>query len=452
MSADNEESLLGDELGDSQRGSQVTTTLASHDAPTDADTNASAAHDTRDCGSSSAKTRDSSEAADRDSAAADNVNEETSDSDSSGDHSDEEDVELDDEELDYHFATDEEAEAARQVGLQAYNEGRYNDALDQQYRVVRYFSSTYGVTSSRCGTYFLDYGLSQLRVLQSQQSLEDALQPRDQEALETCYINLEVARVCFQKQEMERGEEDVETQLSLGEVHNALAQLNAEKEDYDAALREYEAELLIYRTLQESVQQRRRTADGNADAQPTAAPQSSENGADTANPTHVTDGAHQTAAVKEENGVPVRRIIATLYGIADCYMKEADFDAAAERLQLTLDEIAKYPDNTVEPELVDELRDLLTDANEMKGGKYKELQEVIRQQFTAEAEQMPTAQEFYAVGNDEKHPYLSSLPGCADAGGEASHLSMPMSASGHVLGLNEHSCNSQSISFFPHRA
>lgn len=311
---------------------------------------------------------------------------------------------------DFHFNTDEEAEATRQIGLKAYNESRFEDALDEQYRVVRYFSNKYGATSAKCGMYFLDYGLSQLRMLQSQTSVDDVLRPRDEEAMEACFINLDVARVCFQKLEVERGEDDVAVQLQLAEVHNAIAQLNIEKEDYDGALREYEAELLIYRCLQD------------------AAPSPSE----------------------KLSVVPAGRVIGVLYGIADCFLKEADFSGATERLKATLAEVELYPEGTIDATLLEDLQERLIDAQEMQSGMYAEIQEAIQKQFAPEAvEQVPSPQEFYAVDKDKKHPFLSAIPGAAnDDGREASYLSMPMSTSGHCLATNEHS-NSQSVSLFP---
>ncbi|KAG5464989.1 hypothetical protein LSCM4_00437 [Leishmania orientalis] len=336
--------------------------------------------------------------------------EEEASSTSSDEHEEAEEAEEeeDDEDANFQFATDEEAEAQRQVGVAAYNEGRYEDALDVQYCVVRHFSNKYGSTSPKCGKYFLDYGLSQLRLLQGQTTVDDVLQPRDEDALMSCYVNLEVARVCFQKLEAEAGDEDVEVELALAEVHNALAQLSVEKEDYDAALREYEAELLQYRCLQD-------------------------------------------AAPEEEKLtiVPAGRVIGVLYGIADCFMKEGDFEGAEERLRATLDEIKLYPTGTIAASLIAELEDLLADAAEMKNGKFQEIQDAIKQQFAAEAEQIPTPQEFFSLDKDGKHPFLSAVPGgTGDEVAETSYLSMPMSASGQALATNEHS-NSLSVSLFP---
>ncbi|ESL07327.1 hypothetical protein TRSC58_04985 [Trypanosoma rangeli SC58] len=301
------------------------------------------------------------------------------------------------------FATDEEANEARAVGLFHYNKHHYEDALDIQYRVVRHFEKKYGATAPICGVYFLDYGLSQLRVLQSKSTVEAALQPLDQDALESCFINLDVARVCFQKQEEERGEEEIEVQLRLAEVHNSIAQLHVEREDFDSALKEYESELLTYRFIQQ------------------VAPQS----------------------------LPYRSLAAVLYGIADCYMKEGDFEGAEERFTAALDELATFPAGAIPVELVKELEELREDAREMKGGKYKELQECIQAQFAVkEAEELPTAQEFYGEDaederNRKNNPYVTRLP----AESEYSALSMPQSLTNPVQ-WNEHS-NSMSLSLFP---
>ncbi|ORC91379.1 uncharacterized protein TM35_000063840 [Trypanosoma theileri] len=318
------------------------------------------------------------------------------------------------------FASDEEALATRAIGLKHYNEHHYEDALDIQYRVLRHFEKKYGATSPICGPYFLDYGLSQLRLLQTRSSVEAALEPLDQEALKTCFINLDVARVCFQKQEEQRGEEDIETQLSLAEVHNAIAQLHVEREDFDSALKEYESELLTYRFIQQ----------------------------------------------EKPEMVPHGRLAAVLYGMADCYMKEGDFEEAESRFTNAIAEIEGFPPGTIADELIAELRELRDDAAAMKGGKYRELQECIQAQFAAkEAEMLPTAQEFYGAGvateeqeEEEKgeeerkekqpsqslqHPYLSHLPGDS----EYSALSMPQSLTNPVR-WNEHS-NSMSLSLFP---
>lgn len=323
-------------------------------------------------------------------------------------------VEVTEQTLDFDFESDAQAEAVREAGLRAYNASKYGEALDHLYRVVRYFSKKYGATAPICGKHFLDYGLSQLRVLQAQKSVEDALNPRDEEALETCFINLEVARVCLQKSEDNLSPEaSFAKEMLLAEVHSALAQLASEKDEIETALKEYETELLIYRTLQ-----------------------------------------------AEDADVPAGRVIAVLYSIAECFLKECDFDGADERLQATLDEVSKYPVGTISADLLEELRDRLQDAREMKDGKFKEIQASIQEQLAVvDCEHMPTAQEFYegpgvADKKNSRNPYVTSIPGGVEGLREGSFLSMPTSATGQMLGLTsggEHSnhSHSQSVSLFP---
>nr|CCC95604.1 unnamed protein product [Trypanosoma congolense IL3000] len=286
----------------------------------------------------------------------------------------------------------------RATGIKFYNERNYEEAIAVQYRIVRHFERKYKATSPVCGPYFLDYGLTQLRMLQSTCSVEAAFQPIDQEAFEACFTNLEVARVCFLKQEKERGEEDVEVQLHLAEVHNAIAELQSEREDINESLKEYESELLIYRFLQEKV----------------------------------------------PSAVPYGRLAAVLYSIAECYMREGDFDGAEERFVEAIDEIQKFPEGSINPALLTELNELLEDARNMKGGRYKALQDSILEQFSAnEADQLPTAEEFFGETDKEKHPFVSQLPN----DGEYSALSMPQSVT-HPMNWSEHS-NSMSLSLFP---
>ena len=73
------------------------------------------------------------------------------------------DDEAEGEEVDITFANDEEANAARQVGLALYNQAKYEEALDAQYAVVRHFTLSTACCTPSAGWYYLDYGLSQLR-------------------------------------------------------------------------------------------------------------------------------------------------------------------------------------------------------------------------------------------------------------------------------------------------
>ena len=295
------------------------------------------------------------------------------------------------------FQNVDEANAARLIGLRFYNEGKYSEALDIQYAVVRYFTKKFGVTNAQCGLYYLDYGLSQLRVIQSRDSSSAAVSPLDQEGLETCFINLDTARVCFEKQEKESTDDDEDVQIQLAEVRNAIAQVHVEQEDFEKALQEYENEVLIYRSL-------------NASPQP-------------------------------------RKLISALYGMADCYMKECDFEEAEKRFQMVIDEIGSLPPGTIEAALLEELKELRDEANDMKNGKFKAVQELVRQQFLPEDQEVPPPAEVLSRAASEHNnapvnPFISSLPG-----GEGSSLrSIPLALTS-PLPHGENS-NSQSISHF----
>ena len=288
------------------------------------------------------------------------------------------------------FASDEEALAARQVALCLYNDGKYNEALDLQCAVVQHFTTKLGQTNAGCGLYYLDYGLSLLRSIQCRDSSAAAVEPLDVEAIETAFINLDTARVCFEKAEA-RDPENEEIQLRLAEVHNAIAQVHIEQEDFDKALMEYESELAIYRSI-----------------------------------------------ATQHPG----KIVAALFGIADCYLKECDFDEGEKRLMDCIEEVGKYPAGTIAAELVEELRDLHTEAVEMKGGKYKEVQEAVRAQFSEQAEEVPTAEEFAHAQAKNKNPFVSDLPG----DNNYPSRSIPLALSGVPLRENS---NSLSVSMFP---
>lgn len=307
-------------------------------------------------------------------------------------------AEEDADEIEVTFQNDDEANAARLVGLKFYNDGQYSEALDVQYAVVRYFTTKYGLTNAHCGLYYLDYGLSQLRVIQSRDSSSAAVAPLDNESLETCFINLDTARVCFEKEEKDAGgTDDEEVQIQLAEVRNAIAQVHVEQEDFDKALQEYENEIIIYRSLSKTPQP--------------------------------------------------RKLVSAMYGLADCYMKECDFGEAELRFQAVIDEIAALPPGTIDEALVQELADLRDEAKEMKNGKFKAVQELVRQQFLPEDQEVPPPHE--VLGNQPEqvqhsNPFFSSLPG----GEGGSMRSIPLALTS-PLPPRENS-NSQSVShFFP---
>lgn len=293
----------------------------------------------------------------------------------------------DEEEEELTFPTDDEAEAARLVGLNFYNDGKYGEALDIQYAVVRHFTAKFGLTNAKCGLYYLDYGLSQLRMIQSRDSATASVQPLDVEGLETCFVNLDTARVCFEKLEAQTPD-DEEVQIRIAEVRNALAQVNIEQEEFDKALQEYENEVIIYRNL--------------------STPQP-------------------------------RKLVSALYGMADCYMKECDFEEAEKRFQVVIDEINKLPEGVIEKDLVKDLEDLRDEAREMKDGRFKAVQELVRQQFLPEDQEVPSPAEVLSA--KESNPFLSALPG-----GDGNSLrSVPL------LGMpvpTRETSNSQSVSLF----
>eukprot|EP00796_Vickermania_ingenoplastis_P008122 gene8122-5658_t len=357
------------------------------------------------------------------------------------------------------FASLADALKAREEALALYNKAEYDAAMQIQYRLVRYAMRQHkgGPTDPRNGTFFLDYGLSQLRQLQTSSGVDDILSPEKREEtekeMEACFVNLDIARVCFKKQLSELEEEEagntpakgaegetssadllsrlvlkdrVQLELIVAEIHNALAQLLMERGDYSGALREFDTELLIYRCLEG-------------------------------------DEEEEEERSNTEFVVPPGRMVACLYGAADCFLKEADFEGAEERLQATLDLVReRYPPPIIDAELVEELEEWLADAKEMKGGKYLEMQQAIQQQFAREemtdvleqASQQLAPEEQEGGGGDEgrsdRHGALGSSTRTLIHGASLSSPwavpSLPPRQGSPSLGLNE---RSQSNSLFP---
>lgn len=375
--------------------------------------------------------------------------------------------------------SEEEAKYQRQEALKFYNKGEYDEAMKLQYPLVRYAVRRHdGVTDPRNGIYFLDYGLTQLRLLQTSSSVDDAFsEDKRKEAekdMEACFINLDIARVCFQKQigvleeeEEERdedkeakpssvagtpslpsttpsrGNEDrlsrrVQVELTLAEVHNALAQLLVEKGDYTAALKEYDTELFIYQCLDDEY--------GNGTTGATARSATPPGDASHSHTVQKEEGKN-ILKVKEEKSTkasqnteeekklscssfvaPPGRVVACLYGAADCFLKEADFEGAEERLQSALQLIReRYPPSIIDPALVEELEDWLAEAKEMKGGAYAAMQETIHQQFARDEMDHVLAQAealSNALGGANNEDKLERLNGKAvHAGMEAGNIS-----------------------------
>lgn len=361
--------------------------------------------------------------------------------------------------------SDEEAKQLRQEALKFYNNGEYDEAMKLQYLLVRYAVRQHdGVTDPRNGMYFLDYGLSQLRLLQTSSTMDDVFsEEKRSEAekdMEACFINLDVARVCFRKQvsalEEEQEEKSeiktknvtslpqqnvsitetatnnddglprrVQVELTLAEVHNALAQLLVEKGDFSAALQEYDTELFIYQCLEEE------TGESGGEENILEG-KSVKSTSEETNGSEKKNGEVKASSKKREENkmgnkeedikkepssfvVPPGRVVACLYGAADCFLKEADFEGAEERLQSALDLIReRYSPSLIDPAIVEELEDWLTEAREMKGGTYAAMQESIHQQFARDemAEVLAQAEAMSAAAKDK-----ISSQGCVSAEG-----------------------------------
>ncbi|CAD2212932.1 hypothetical protein ADEAN_000036800 [Angomonas deanei] len=393
----------------------------------------------------------------------DETNHNNSDSEESSNEEEEEDP------LSF-FPTPEAVTAARTTALQYYNQQEYEKSCALQAKIAQYVSKKFGPTFYQNGIYFLDYGLSQLRLIALQNAnntdfLKHAMKisqnnnsenennDEEEEDMETCFINLEVARVCFENEEKqiedgvhgaletlndEKNEElkkkYITNQTYLAEVHNALGQLHNEKEDSEAALQEYELENMIYKNLQELF--------GNT----------------------IVDGG---------------KLVSVRYSMAQCYLQEADFDGAVRRLEETISEAEKInaensENHKINPVLLNEIKEQLSDAKEMANGTFEAIKKQIEEQFCVEQmSQIPSAEEFFSVpkhnennnnnNNSENNKFISSLPG--DHGGDGSHpfhqnsnLSLPISGSGKPLFLGNHHqhltqnnelSNSQSLSVFP---
>lgn len=383
------------------------------------------------------------------------------------DEEDDDQVEEDDVEESHRVVihSDEEAKQLRQEALKLYNKGEYDEAMKLQYPLVRYAVRQHeGVTDPRNGMYFLDYGLSQLRLLQTSSTMDDVFsEEKRSEAekdMEACFINLDVARVCFRKQvsaleeeqeeKIEIKEKDihlplqqkvpltetvpskedglprrVQVELTLAEVHNALAQLLVEKGDFSAALQEYDTELFIYQCLEEDTGESGGEENILVGKSVNSASEDKNSSGKKIGELKVGGkGSEENKVGKKEEDikkdsssfvVPPGRVVACLYGAADCFLKEADFEGAEERLQSALDLIReRYPPPLIDPAIVEELEDWLTEAREMKGGAYAAMQQSIHQQFARDEMAQVLAQaEAMSAAAEEKR----SSQGCVSAEG-----------------------------------
>lgn len=314
-------------------------------------------------------------------------------------------------EIELTFTTDEEALAGRQVGLQMYNEEKYEAALAPQVAVLKYFTKKFGQSNKHCGIYYLDYGLTLLAIIQGiAGAAEDvALVSVDDDDAETCFINLDMARVCFEKAEAD-DEEDVEVQRRLAEVHDALAQFALEQDDSQTALVEFETSILTLRNLP-----------GSAADDPKT----------------------------------VNLITSTMFNSARCFMQETDFAGAIKKLEELLEYAraanSKNP-KVVSDELLDEVAEWLAECKDNCENKtFEATREAIKELYPAE--EVPSPAEILEPSSDHpKNPYLSAIP----EGDLGIMMSNSMGHGGNSLLLtpvpyNGEGSNSTSRSMFPNQ-
>eukprot|EP00758_Cryptobia_borreli_P020088 Tbor_TRINITY_DN9503_c0_g1::TRINITY_DN9503_c0_g1_i1::g.15690::m.15690 len=285
------------------------------------------------------------------------------------------------------FTTEEEAQAGRQLGLKLFNDGMYEEALAPQVAVIVYYTSKYGESHASCGIYYLDYGITLLSIIQGKTTgsetgvdaaAQAALTAIDSEDAELCFLNLELARVCFEKAER-ADESDVEVQCRLAEVHDALAQFALEQDDSSAALAEFQTALITLQSLP-----------GNASEE-----------------------------VKNQNACA-----SAMFNIARCYIQEADFVNGAEKLKELLEYVSavnlKNP-GTISEDMKEEIQLFYDECKEDCNSKtFYKAQQAIQELYPDEKQEVPDPSEVL----DKSNPYLSVLPGCTDN---------PTSVSGHSL-------------------
>lgn len=265
--------------------------------------------------------------------------------------------------------SDEVAHERRIESLREYNQGHFETALGMQFDILTYFTSTYGQVHPKCGVAYLDYGTTLLALIQSQDPGAAALRSNaavddtsdgangdgastgsggpptvgDDEDLETCYVNLETARLCFERAETAdeaAGVDLMAIHLRQAEVHDSLAQLHIERDDESTALSEFELALALR---------------------------------------------------KEHLPQNDRLIIATMYSMAMCYMREENYDSAEALLKdiLVVVEECKGGPGAIDAGLVEEMRQNLVDITDIRHqGGMGRIREEIRQQFVDESSQI----------------------------------------------------------------
>jgi tetratricopeptide (TPR) repeat protein len=245
----------------------------------------------------------------------------------------------DDDEEPPSFDSDEIAAAAREVGVKAFNEGRLDDAHRIQYGVLKHFTAKHGESSAQCAMYYLDYGVTLLALIQSQDPEAAALAGNtgeENEDVELCSNILELARICFDKLEAETTDESAlkTLQLRQAEVHESLAQLRHERDEESEALKELEWALFL-----------------------------------------------RKSALEDSHRV----VISTMFQVGALYLRNEDFDKAEETFAEAL-ELAKG-NPTVPADLVEDLTQYYDEAKEMREqGGIESVKREIRGLFPEEAE------------------------------------------------------------------
>ena len=149
------------------------------------------------------------------------------------------------------FATEEAALEGRKEGLKLFNEGKFEDALEYQAGVCKFFSQKYGDIHPKSALPYLDYGMTILNMIQhadSEESVLGALTGAKNDDVESCLMNLDCARLGFEKAEAENPN-DVEIQMRLLECHDAMGSLQIEADQEAEAIKEFQAVLLINNAL-----------------------------------------------------------------------------------------------------------------------------------------------------------------------------------------------------------
>lgn len=235
------------------------------------------------------------------------------------------------------FTTDEEADTARKEGLGFYNTGKYDDALKLQCGVLKYKATKFGDLDPQCALYYLDYGMTLLAVIQSRDSEAAMLNSEeDEKDISLCFVILDAARICYEKQEKSGATTALDGTLlwlRLAETHDALAQVQMERDDEEAAAREFEFALSL------------RQAAPHPDS---------------------------------------KLIAATLFSIGSCHLRSSKYPEAIATFNKALEHRA-----ALDAALVEEINGYLEEAKELEArGGIEDLKEEIHACFPDEASQV----------------------------------------------------------------